>query len=380
MAFVDSLTPSLRTALEQLGDARALTSGETLIAQGAIEASFYLVKQGSLQVLTSAEPILMPAGEVVGEIAFLDNRPRTATVKAAEASTVLAFERQATFQALGEQPLLLSELISRLAALQQGRLSEGPREDQRSASQFVDALADQARGHRAVHHPYLQALDSGDLPDLRGALADFAAHYYGYSAHFPRYLTAVISRLANSSHRQALLENLTEESGQYEPEELAELAAHGIDAAWIVGIPHPELFSRFRQALGVANTSFHADHIEVVCWREMFLDILTNGSPAEALGALGLGTETIVQTIYQPFVAAIERLGDLNPADSVFFPLHTAVDDHHQATLKAIAADFAATSDGRHDLAKGMHKALALRDAFWAWLHERALAMPNPAG
>jgi len=115
----------------------------------------------------------------------------------------------------------------------------------------------------------------------------------------------------------------------------------------------------------------------VVCWREMFLDILSNGSPAEALGALGLGTETIVQTIYQPFVAAIDRLGDLNPADSVFFPLHTAVDDHHQATLKAIAADFAATPEGRNDLAKGMHKALALRDAFWSWLHERAQAMPS---
>jgi hypothetical protein len=54
--------------------------------------------------------------------------------------------------------------------------------------------------------------------------------------------------------------------------------------------------------------------------------------------------------------------------------LHTAVDDHHQATLKAIASDFAATAAGRADLTKGMCKALALRDAFWSWLHERAMA------
>jgi len=228
-----------------------------------------------------------------------------------------------------------------------------------------------------VRHPFLQALAEGDLPDGRSALVDFARHYYGYSAHFPRYLSALISRLERADHRTALLENLTEESGRYAPEELAELERCGIEPQWIVGIPHPQLFQRFRRALGVPNTAAADDHIEVVCWREMFLSLLTNGSPAEALGALGLGTETIVQSIYRPFVTAIARLGSLAPEDTVFFPLHTAVDDHHQATLRAIAADFATTPEGRMDLAKGMRKALALRDFFWCWLHERALE-PRP--
>ena len=117
----------------------------------------------------------------------------------------------------------------------------------------------------------------------------------------------------------------------------------------------------------------------MVCWREQFLAILTGGSAAEALGALGLGTETIVQTIYQPFVQAIERLG-LDPRDSVFFPLHTAVDDHHQATLRDIAIDLAGTAQGRLDLSKGMHKALALRCSFWSWLHQRAMQPDGPQG
>jgi len=159
----------------------------------------------------------------------------------------------------------------------------------------------------------------------------------------------------------------------YDQEELDELAEIGIDAEWIVGIPHPELFQRFRSALHVDNTAAGDDHIEVLCWREMFLAILTNGSPAEAIGALGLGTETIVQTLYQPFVAAIDRLGSIQPRDAVFFPLHTAVDDHHQATLKEVAAAYAVDPQGRADLAKGMVKALSLRDAFWNWLHQRAL-------
>jgi hypothetical protein len=63
----------------------------------------------------------------------------------------------------------------------------------------------------------------------------------------------------------------------------------------------------------------------------------------------------------------------MDPRESVFFPLHTAVDDHHQATLRQIAIDLAFTSQGREDLAKGMQKALALRCSFWSWLHQRAL-------
>jgi thiaminase len=60
---------------------------------------------------------------------------------------------------------------------------------------FLNELTATSLAHRAIRHPYLQDLAEGSLPDLRFALADFAYHYYGYSAHFPRYLTAVISRL-----------------------------------------------------------------------------------------------------------------------------------------------------------------------------------------
>ena len=101
--------------------------------------------------------------------------------------------------------------------------------------------------------------------------------------------------------------------------------------------------------------------------------MLTTGSPAEAVGALGLGTETIVQRIYEPFVDAINHIETLTARDSVFFPLHTTVDDHPQATLKAVAAAFADTPQGRADLAKGMHKALTLRDSVWNWFYQRAL-------
>lgn len=237
-------------------------------------------------------------------------------------------------------------------------------------AELVDQLAHQASQHRAVQHPYLRALGDGTLPDLRWALVDFANHYCGYSAHFPRYLTTVISRLEEPAHRAALLCNLTEESGRYEEDELRELAAHGIERAWIEGIPHPQLFRRFCDAIGAQRAQSDGNSDQVVVWREMLLSVLGHGSPAEAIGALGLGTEGIVREIYAPITRAVQRLG-LSPRDTVFFPLHTVVDDEHQATLSSIAQFYA-----RHahvDLRRGMLKALQLRSVFWDWLYARAL-------
>lgn len=235
-------------------------------------------------------------------------------------------------------------------------------------AEVVDQLAHQALRHRAVQHPYLRALDEGTLPDLRWAIVDFADHYCGYSAHFPRYLTTVVARLEEPAHRTTLLRNLTEESGRYDEHELLALAAHGIEREWIEGVPHPALFRRFCQAVGAHRTGSDAD--QVVVWREMLLGVLGHGSPAEAVGALGLGTEGIVRAIYAPISRAVQRLG-LAPRDTVFFPLHTVVDDEHQATLRSIATSYARRA--HPDLRRGMLKALQLRSVFWDWLHARAL-------
>lgn len=242
----------------------------------------------------------------------------------------------------------------------------------------VEALSLAALRHRAVTHPYLVALGNGTLPDPRWALADFARHYAGYSACFPNYLTAVVSRLSSADHRRALLGNLSEESGHYGPAELAVLADHGIERQWVEGIAHPLLFRRFCEAVGGGSGS-DADDVDdhVVCWRQLLLQVLTQGSAAEAVGALGPGTENIVRTVYGHLVRAIDRFEHLAPHDAVFFRLHTLVDDDHQQVLQQIAIDLAATDAGRADLRRGMLKALQLRATFWDWLLARAL---DPVG
>ncbi|MFN7347508.1 MAG: iron-containing redox enzyme family protein [Dolichospermum sp.] len=236
---------------------------------------------------------------------------------------------------------------------------------------YVDMLINEARVHRCVRHPYLKALADLSPGSIVDTLTDFGLHYYGYSAHFGRYLTATISRLESLQHRQMLLDNIFEESGQYHETELQVLEQNGIKPEWIVGIPHPLLFKRFRESLGIEG-DIGINGVEVTCWREMFYNIIAYGSPAEAIGAIGIGTESITNLIYLDISSAIKKSG-LPPDATVFFPLLCAVDDHHLAILKEIAIDLASTANGRFDLEKGMHKALFLRSSFWDFLYTRLL-------
>jgi hypothetical protein len=341
-----------------------------LIQQGRHDQTVFYLLAGTVEVVRDGSWVTsVHAGDIVGEYAFIDNRPRTASVRAVEAIDLIELERSTLLRGAGEDLGFLARFLGVLSQRMQTR--EAAWHAERNAPEWVDGLSRQALAHRAVSHPYLRALATGDLPDLRWALADFARQYYGYSAHFPRFLAQTISQLTEPADRSGLLMNLTEESGDYGEEDLEKLQAAGIDPDWIVGVPHPELFSRFCSAMGVDLGGPSRDAVQVVCWREMFLEVLGGGSPAQAVGALGLGTESIVSTMYQQFLPALERL-KIPPRDAVFFPLHALVDDHHQATLLEIAVRFAATPAGRRDLEKGMHKALFLRAGFWDWMLGRA--------
>ena len=241
-----------------------------------------------------------------------------------------------------------------------------------SARSFVGSLEEAALRHRAVNHPLLDTLSEGTREASHAVLREFALSYPDYAHRFPRYLSAVISRVEDQRHRTWLLENLQEESGNYGQEEIDALKAHGLRREWFDGIPHPKLFDRFTLAVGVEPEE-RAPVKEVVRWSELFLQILLEGPPAQAVGALGLGTELIVQAIYAPFTAAVERHPDISSRDGVFFALHSLVDEKHQAALRSIAVDMASSPQGRIDLDRGMIKSLNLRASYWDWLRNRAL-------
>ena len=346
-----------------------LPRGKTFIHEGKFDESIYYIESGSVEVEQRGHMVgSIMAGDVVGEIAFLDRHPRSASVSTCEDTRLLHVGRPDLLRAMSDNPQLLMEFVHWIEERRRVHIAREPGEN---VEDFLRTASQEATSHRAVNHPYLLALRGGDFRDTRWALTDFGRQYHGYSAHFPRYLTTVIGRLELPEHRSALLENLTEESGIYEEDEIEKLREIGVQPEWVEGVPHPMLFRRFCSAVGMGDLDPDADDMEVVCWREMFLSLLSIGSPAQAVGALGFGTEAVVSTMYQHFLPAINALG-ADPSATVFFPLHAAVDDHHQEALLNVSRDFAKTHAGRLDLVKGMRKALALRAGFWDWMLLRA--------
>ena len=393
----DNVAADTYQQLLRIAEPLTLLQGDVLITEGDQNRPLFLLKSGSLSVsqktddgeqqLGTIEP-----GDVVGEIAFVDQRPRSATVTVREDAELLKLDHAKVMSTLVNKPAALADLVQALAVRVTLRLRghmpakniqeelskvfsipDTSTSSDKTGESYLEELVQEALSHPAVCHPYLTDLAEGNLPDLQWAIRDFAAQYPGYCAHFPRYLTVVISKLESPEHRTTLMQNLIEESGMLDDDELAVLVEFGIDPDWVQGIPHPKLFERFQHAMGVYDTDEHADDaLEVVCWRESFYHLLANGSPAEAIGAIGLGTENVVNKIYTPMIRAIERLGTLDRRDYVFFDLHCEVDEDHHEALLNIAHDFADVPLNRIDLRKGMLKALGFRARFWDWMHDRA--------
>lgn len=242
----------------------------------------------------------------------------------------------------------------------------------------VEGLREAALRHRAVRHPFLSSFARGDFrARSRDVARTYAAWYDGYSRWFPRYLGAVIGRLEDPGHRELLRENLAEEQGELCPDERGTLIELGIDPASVDGVPHPELFARFRRAVGLSDADVATPPPATIEWRAGFHGMLKAGSAAYGVGALGLGTETVVSAIYPFLLDGLAHVPGLERADVVFFELHCHVDDQHQLDLLEIARDLSTTAHGFRELERGMCDALELRANFWDALHASCIDRPQ---
>ncbi|MFT4841332.1 MAG: pyrroloquinoline quinone (PQQ) biosynthesis protein C [Planctomycetota bacterium] len=233
----------------------------------------------------------------------------------------------------------------------------------------LHALIRESLAHPAVKHPFLTRFAACDFPNMVSVLRRYALDYSGYSAWFPRYLTTVISRLSQADHRDKLEHNLEEEQGHLGADDCQALLAQGINPATVAGVPHPVLFRRFCNALGIPREELGSPSPAATRWRTRFLSYLQNATAAEAVGALGLGTEHIVRPVYEQLLKGIMSMGTLRRDEFVFFELHCLVDDQHQLDLLEIARDLAAAPGGLAGLRRGMQMALALRCEFWDHLY-----------
>lgn len=241
---------------------------------------------------------------------------------------------------------------------------------------FVKQLQEKALSHPALNHPYLARLAEGNLPDVVGALKDYAVQYSQYSNNFKTYLDLAISQLENPEHKLLIGENHQEESGQLDKQHTKLLADLGIDLEWVENIPHTLLFSQFQTALGITKADLGQICPEAVEFRDRIKQICEQNA-ASAIGAIGLAGELGVKQIYSYILEAIKRYTPLAPREYVFFTIHTRMDDEHTQALMAIAADLASTPENQEQLTQSLDLAMEARTKFWDAMLERALKMPE---
>jgi CRP-like cAMP-binding protein len=110
------------------GHPRDFAEGEQLVREGETDRALYFVTEGSIRMMGGGVFKTIDAPSVIGEIAFLDGRPRSAGLWGASDGQIVRFSRE-DYETLSAQDPELGRRIAldlgRVAALRL-RMSEQP--------------------------------------------------------------------------------------------------------------------------------------------------------------------------------------------------------------------------------------------------------------
>jgi len=208
-----------------------------------------------------------------------------------------------------------------------------------NAAAAVDRISAGVAEHYLLRHDFLQCFSEGEFGDSMVATNIFARNHYTYSKNFIRYLTMVKDKLSDERSRHLIMENMEEENGNYEEDDLSTLASHGVNKNLISGIPHKVLIKHFLSVVGVTEEmlSVEDNNSPGGAFTKYMLDLYEKSNACEALAVIGFSIEQTVPQLYQFILDGLKR-GPMDPDDYVFFPLHILVDDGHADLLKGAFA------------------------------------------
>lgn len=136
------------------GNKKHVSTGTRLIEEGKPIDSLFIVLDGNLAVETRAmrKPVAnLKAGEVVGEISFIDMRPPLASVTATESTQVLSISRANLFLKLQRDPHFAGRFYRAIALyladrlrVTSSRLGYGDSAQDNSPDELDDSLMDNA--------------------------------------------------------------------------------------------------------------------------------------------------------------------------------------------------------------------------------------------
>lgn len=116
VALFSGLTKKELERVASAGSEVAVVAGRVLMEQGHSGADAFVVLRGSFNVRRNGRKVAtLVAGDIAGELALLDDGPRSASVICAEDGSVLVISRGQFRAVLEEVPALTHKLLAELA-------------------------------------------------------------------------------------------------------------------------------------------------------------------------------------------------------------------------------------------------------------------------
>lgn len=122
-------TEEERNRIESIGQVRRIAEGAFLIRAGEIDSTLFAIEDGHLDivVLRDGEQAVVATvgpGDVLGEVSFIDDSPRSVSVKAGEETTVRSWDKRTLSEALAFEPQLLAKFAVAMSELLVERLRD----------------------------------------------------------------------------------------------------------------------------------------------------------------------------------------------------------------------------------------------------------------
>lgn len=125
-------TAEERARVERLGELRRVAQDDDLIRAGESDATLFAVEEGRLDIVAVRDGhatvvATVGAGDVLGEVSFIDDSPRTVSVRAGEETLVRAWDKRTLSEALAFEPQLLAKFAVAMCELLVERMRDNAR-------------------------------------------------------------------------------------------------------------------------------------------------------------------------------------------------------------------------------------------------------------
>jgi CRP-like cAMP-binding protein len=122
-------TEDERARIESIGAVKRMAEGAFLIRAGEIDSALFAIEEGHLDIVRMEDDkaivvATVGPGDVIGEVSFIDDSPRSVSVKAGEETTVRMWDKRTLSEALAFEPQLLAKFAVAMSELLVERLRD----------------------------------------------------------------------------------------------------------------------------------------------------------------------------------------------------------------------------------------------------------------